>query len=151
LLTLPFFIDIEELLRSLIFFIIEIDPTSLSDPSAALTVDGTPNKKRQNLLRECRYIDLLIDCLRYPFNEGLYMFNDLTGKTPITRICRLIYRLLKHCVVDSPANKKYVGKQINLFFRQDMLTTNDNNFNAAETIRELLKDNSEMLEEQINE
>jgi len=78
------------------------------------------------------------------------MFDELTNKSPITRICRLIYRLLKHCVVDSPVNKKYVGKQINLFFRQDMLTTNENNFYASHAIRELLKDNSEMLENQID-
>ena len=107
LLTLPFFIDIEELMRSLILFVLAIDPSSDPDP---FTVVGIPVKSRQNLLRQCRLIDLLIDCLRYPFNDGLYFFNELTSASPITRICRLIYRLLKYCVVESPVNKTYVGK-----------------------------------------
>ena len=80
-------------------------------------INGTPNKRIQNLLRECRFIDLLIDCLRYPFNDKLFVFDELTGKHPITRICQLIYRLLKHCVTENSVNKKYVGTQINLFFR----------------------------------
>ena len=29
-------------------------------------------------MRECRYIDLLIDCIIYPFSDGLYKYEDLT-------------------------------------------------------------------------
>lgn len=109
---------------------------------------GEPNPLttyRQNLMRECRFIDLLIDCLRYPFSDDLYLIHELTSKTPITRIARLVYRLLKHCVVDNLQNKSYVGQWMNLFFTQAMLTTDENSFGASVTIKEILKNNAQML------
>lgn len=80
----------------MIFFI--MDQRELVDP---MTLDGEPLKSRQKGMRECRFIDLLIDCLIYPFSDGLYKYEDLTQQHPITKICRLIYRLLKFSVQDN--------------------------------------------------
>ena len=41
----------------------------------------------------------------------------------MTRVCQLIYRLLKHCVADYTINKNYVAQWIDLFFKQAMTTT----------------------------
>ncbi len=67
-------------------------------------------------MRETRVIDLLVDLLFYPFSEKFYNFADLTQRTPITRICQLVYRLLKHCVKDYNYNKFYVAQYIELYF-----------------------------------
>lgn len=102
----------------MIFFI--MDQRELVDP---MTLDGEPLKSRQKGMRECRFIDLLIDCLIYPFSDGLYKYEDLTQQHPITKICRLIYRLLKFSVQDNSQNKNYVAQWIDLFFTQAMICT----------------------------
>ena len=99
-------------MKSLIFFVVD-EKNVLRDP---LLVDNQPDPLRQKAMRECRYIDLLIDCLIYPFVEKLYVISELSAKHPITKICKLIYRLLKHCVKDNSMNKNYVAQWINLFF-----------------------------------
>ena len=100
-------------------------------------------------MRECRFIDLLIDCLIYPFSTSLYKYDDLTLQHPITKICRLIYRLLKMTVKDNGLNKNYVAQWIDLFFTQAMICTDQNSFLAELTIHELIKDNVRLLENQI--
>ena len=120
----------------------------LKDP---LLVDNPPNLLRQKAMRECRYIDLLIDCLVNPFVEKLYKIEDLSQKHPITKICKLIYRLLKHCVKDNSMNKNYVAQWINLFFTHAMKTTEQNSFGAEQAIEELITDNVKLLENQIDE
>ena len=101
-------------------------------------------------MRECHLIDLLVDCLRYPFNKDFYDINSLTQKAPLTRICQLAYLLLKNCVKDNVINKSYVGKWIDLFFFEALLATDQNNFDAEITIQELHKNNMKMLARQIN-
>lgn len=73
--------------------------------------EGYPNKKNQKYLREIKIIDLLIDILIYPF-EGENKFitlDELTQKSPMTRVCQLIYRLIKHYVKDNEFNKFYAA------------------------------------------
>jgi inositol 1,4,5-triphosphate receptor type 1 len=126
-----------------VFFLTE---TESSDP---FTCEGLPFKKRQKVMRETRAIDLLVDMLQYPFQDKLYSFSDLTQKHPITRICQLVYRLLKHCVKDYNYNKFYVAQFIELYFNQAMTATEQNNFRAESTITELLKNNEVLLDKQI--
>ena len=64
-----------DLLTKLIFFIID---TEGSDP---ITCTGEPSKIRQKLMRELRVIELLVDCLYYPFkdkndSESKYQLGD---------------------------------------------------------------------------
>ena len=89
----------------MIFFILD-EKDILKD---AMLVDGEPLKSRQKAMREVRLIDLLIDCLIYPFSGQLYNYEDLTQQHPITKICRLVYRLLKLSVRENSMNKNYVA------------------------------------------
>ena len=115
----------------------------------AMTLDSQPVLGRQKAMRECRFIDILIDCLVYPFANGLYKYEDLTQQHPITKICRLVYRLLKLAVKDNSMNKNYVAQWIDLFFTQAMICTDQNSFFAELAIQELIKDNARLLENQI--
>ena len=72
--NLPFFLGILELLKGMVFFILN-NEDQLADP---MTLEGIPIKSRQKGMRECRFIDILIDCLIYPFADGLYKYEDLT-------------------------------------------------------------------------
>ena len=100
--NLPFFISVQELLKNMIYFVQDITDKQ-SDP---MTCNEPPNKKRQKIMRECRFIDVVIDCLIYPFSTELYKYEDLTLQHPITKICRLVYRLLRLCVKDNSLNKE---------------------------------------------
>ena len=115
LLNLPFFISVMELLKGMVYFILEIkDSTDYEDP---FKCEGYPNQQRQKFIRETRLLDLLIDCLIFPFESGLYEYPDLTQQHPITRICQLVYRVLLHSVKENVLNKNYVAQWIDLFFK----------------------------------
>ena len=142
----PYLKTFEELLRGLVFFVIETDS---KDP---FSCDGSPIVQNQKFLREIKIIDLLIDIIIIPF-EGenpMYKLEDLTQRSPMTRICQLIYRLLKHCVKDNEFNKFYVAQWISHFFLQSMTTTDKNNLMAEFTISEILQNNKQLLDKQIN-
>ena len=97
--------EFEEILSNLVFFMIETDN---KDPFRA---DGTPNKLNQKYFREIKIVDLLIDILIYSFegDNPKYSIDEITQKSPITRICQLVYRTLKHCVKENKENKFYVA------------------------------------------
>lgn len=63
-LTSPYMKEFEELITSLVFFVLQH-----SDEKDPLKSDSSPNPQNQKFLREINIIDLLIDCLIYPF-EG---------------------------------------------------------------------------------
>lgn len=147
-LNLPFFISLMELLKGIIYWTLDLDTEMYNDPYKC---EGFPHKYRQKVMRETRLIDLLIDCLIYPFETGLYNYDDLSTQHPITRICQLVYRILKHTVKDNSLNKNYVAQWIDLFFKQAMVTTENNTFYAEKTITELLQNNKELLDTQIED
>ena len=66
-----------------------------------------------------------------------------------SRICRLIYRILKLCSKDNEHNKFYVAQWISHFFDQSMMTNEQNNMLAQDTITELLDNNKQLLDKQI--
>lgn len=137
-----------ELLKGLIFWLVELDSNDYQDP---VKLEGYPRKERQKILRETRLFDLLIDCLIYPFEFKITAYDDLTTQSPYTQICRLVYRILKHGVQDYDGNKDYVAQWIDLFFKQAMTTTERNSFFAEKTIQELLLNNKNLLDTQIND
>lgn len=131
----PYMKNFEDLLSKLVFFLTN---TTSKDP---FTCEGIPIKQNQKYFRELKVIDLLIDIIIYPFEDGVFEIDKLTGKSPIIRICRLIYRVLKLCAKDNEHNKFYVAQWISHFFEQSMMTNEDNNMYAQFTVTELLANN----------
>lgn len=68
----------------------------------------------------------------------------------MVRICQLVYRILKLCSKESDHNKFYVAQWISHFFQQSMMTSEQNNLFAQQTISELLLNNKHLLDKQIN-
>lgn len=145
-LTSPYLKEFENLLIQLVFFTIDTESEN------AFTCEGLPKKLHQKFLREIKIIDLLIDVLIYPF-EGENAFlklDDLNQKSPMTKVCQLIYRLIKHYVKDNEFNKFYAAQWISHFFHQNMMTTDSNNLLAETTTNEILNNNRPLLDRQIN-
>ena len=109
----PYMRSFEDLLGKLVLFLIE------TDCKDAFLADGTPVKQNQKYLRELKVIDLLIDIIIYPFEGQNAIFNldKLTGKSPMIRICKLIYKILKYSARDNELNKFYVAQWISHFFQ----------------------------------
>jgi hypothetical protein len=146
-LNLPFYISLLEMLKGIVYWLLEVESDDYQDP---FKCNGFPIKDRQKILRETRLIDLLIDCLIFPFETKIgIQYDELTSQHPITLICRLVYRILKHSVKGNDINKDYVAQWIDLFFKQAMTTTERNSFMAEFTIQELLLDNKKLLDTQI--
>ena len=68
----------------------------------------------------------------------------------MTKVCQLIYRLMKHTVKENDFNKFYAAQWISHFFFQSMMTTDENNLFAEDTIEEILRNNRLLLDKQIN-
>jgi len=58
--------------------------------------------------------------LYFPFEKELIAFKDLKQHMRITKVCQLIYKLLKNIVADNRLNEFYSAQWINLFFEQAM-------------------------------
>lgn len=101
----PYMKGFEDLLTQMLFFLIK------SESSDPFKCEGVPNRFRQKYFRELKIIDLLVDILIYEFDgeDPPFLLEKITQKSPITRICQLIYRILKMCAKDNELNKFYVA------------------------------------------
>ena len=95
----------EEIMSEIVFFMVD------SENKEPFECDGPPKKENQKYFREIKIIDLLIDILIYSFegDNAMYNIEKITKRSPITRICKLVYRTLKHSVKDNRDNKFYVA------------------------------------------
>ena len=107
-------------LSKLIFFVTKTEST---DP---VRCEGIPIKSRQKLMRELRIIELLVDCLYYPFSSGAFKIKELTNDMPIKMICVLWYRLILHSVKNYKNNELYASQWIDLYFDHSMTSAETN-------------------------
>ena len=135
---------VEQLLIELIFFVTE---TEDNDP---FLCEGIPYKGRQKLMRELNLVEVLADALYYPFAEGMFSLERLAEVPPLSRVCGLIYRLLKHIVQDYRLNEEYVAQWIELFFDHAMNTGDDADSYSEATITAILTNNKKLLDKQIS-
>jgi hypothetical protein len=97
-------------------------------------------------MRELNVMEVLVDILYYPFNNGGKDLSSMSPQDPLLRICILCYRLIKHIVKDYRLNELYASQWIELFFDQAMNTKQENNIKAEATIAELVSNNKILLE-----
>ena len=119
--------------------------TESNDPVEAT---GYPNKNRQKIMRELRVLELLVDCMYYPFKIGGYTIQTLTDDMPLKTICILCYRLILHSVKDYRLNELYASQWIELYFEQSMASI-EVNIKVENTIAVLVSNNRTLLEKQI--
>lgn len=109
----PYMKNFEDLLVKMVFFVTKTESEN------AFTCEGIPIVQNQKYLRELKVIDLLIDIIIIPFEgeNAVFDLSVLNQRSPIVRICQLIYRILKLCSKDHPHNKFYVAQWISHFFQ----------------------------------
>ena len=135
---------IENILIGLIFFVIETDE---KDP---FICEGEPNKDRQKLIRELKFVEILCDMLYFPFVDKFVSLEKLEDIPTLGRVWGLINRLLKHIVQDYRINEEYVAQWIELFFSQLMNTGEGSDDYSESTITAILGNNKKILDSQIS-
>jgi len=75
---------------------------------------------------------------------------NLADVQPLSRVCGLLYRLLKHIVQDYRANEEYVAQWIELFFDHAMNIGEESDSYSEATITAILTNNKKLLDRQIS-
>jgi hypothetical protein len=87
--------------------------------------------------------------LFHVYDSKMYVLSDLTADHNMTKITWLIYRVLKHAVLDNETNEEYLAHWLNLFFEQAMEVSEDNNIMAEGTITATITNNRQLLDKRI--
>lgn len=112
-----------------------------------LECNGIPVPFRQNLSRELRFIDYLVFCVRAPFDLAKFQLETVKEDHPdVYYLCRLLYKLLKHCFESHQLNQTYIAKNR---WTEIMMEQIGVNLGAEEALTELLSNNKPLLEEQV--
>lgn len=135
-------------LSDLIFFVTK---TESIDP---LTCEGLPDNPRQKLMREqgLHEIEILMDCLRAPFENDPYTpyaLSELTQGHFITEIGQLLYRLLHHMSKEYRRNEFVLTPNIDFFVQQSCETGDENDLFSEAILTGLVSNNQTLLEEYV--
>ena len=137
---------VADTLEKLIFFVTATESTD------AFTCEGLPNQHRQKLMREQGLVEILVDCLRTPFDKEPFAPFDLSVLYQghfIIEIAQLTYRLLHHMSKDYKRNEFALAPNIDFFVNQACATDDDNDLFAEATLTGLVSNNKTLLEERI--
>jgi len=134
----------EALLTNIIFFVTD---TEDSDP---FTCEGIPFRERQKLMRELKVIEILCDALYYPFVNRMFTLESLGHIQTLSRVCGLLYKLIKHIVQDNRENEEYASQWIELFFDHAVNIGETAESYSEATITAILTNNKKLLDQQIS-
>lgn len=134
----------EDILTHLIFF------TSDTEDDDPFTCEGIPHKERQKLMRELKIIEILCDALYYPFATKMFTLENLGHVQTLSRVCGLLYKLIKHIVQDSRENEEYAAQWIELFFDHAVNIGETSESYSESTITAILTNNKKLLDQQIS-
>ena len=104
--------------------------------------DSKPIRHRQNILREQKIVDKILDILRLPFDKG-YLAYELIEKPSFSDFLKMFsmcHRLIRQFLKNNVLSAYYVSPHIGFIQSQIGLK-----FNAEDTLIELFKDNYDLL------
>ena len=133
-------------LSRLLLFLVETPKDVNIDP---FTYEGVPIPTRQKLMKDMFVIDMLTDILYYPFELGLCDLSDINNEHML-QIFQLSYRLIKFAIRNCPQNEVYAAQWLELFIHQTLSTSEHSNIYAGFTLKELIDNNRNILENRIS-
>lgn len=93
-----------QILSDLVFFLVK---TESKDP---LDCEGIPNQDRQRIMKDFRFIELLVDLLYYPLKLEVYKIKELDQIDPdIVKIFKLCNALINHTIKEYRPNEIYAS------------------------------------------
>ena len=80
----------------------------------------------------------------------MFSLKDLGDDPPLSRVCGLLYILLKHIVQDNRENEEYAAQWIELFFDHAVNIGETSESYSESTITAILTNNKKLLDQQIS-
>eukprot|EP00004_Rigifila_ramosa_P001596 TRINITY_DN1154_c0_g1_i2.p1 TRINITY_DN1154_c0_g1~~TRINITY_DN1154_c0_g1_i2.p1 ORF type:complete len:2503 (+),score=673.94 TRINITY_DN1154_c0_g1_i2:327-7511(+) len=120
--------------------------TADTDP---LHCQGIPIVPRQNLVREQKYMDLVVAALLSPYTLGRFRLETVKKENShVHTLTRLAWKVLRHCFEDHRRNELYVGK---CGWIPNIIDHLGFSIGAEDVLSTLLDNNKQLLDEYVNE
>lgn len=137
----------EEILSELCYFLFDKSKPAIDINLKLLKEE--PVARRQQILREMKIIDILIDILYHPFKSGLFKLSSMTALDPMTNMLANVYTTIRFTIQEYRPNEMYASQWLELFMDQAIRTNKDNDIQASRTLTELIDNNKRILESRI--
>lgn len=137
----------EEILSELCYFLFDKNKPAIEVNLKLLKEE--PVFRRQQILREMKIIDILVDILYFPFKSGLFKLTDMTTLDPMTNMLANVYTTIRFTIQEYRPNELYASQWLELFMDQAIRTNKDNDIQASRMLTELIDNNKRILESRI--
>jgi hypothetical protein len=112
-------------------------------------MSGDPLQKRQQILKDMKIIDILIDTLYFPFKSKMFDLNNIQSSEPITILLTNVYSTLRYTIQEYRPNELQASQWLSLIMEQSLKTREYNDIQSGRTLTELIDNNKRILESRI--
>lgn len=109
-----------------------------------------PLKERQAIMKELGVIDILMDLVHFPFENGFFNVEEVERPLYISKVVSLGYLAIKSVIKELRPNELYASQWLYMFADYAMKDTK-NILKVKETLTELIDNNEKILDVQITD
>jgi hypothetical protein len=142
-----FLSGVERCLKQLNLYVLDMELEFDGDINE---IDKDCSPKKQKILKDFGVIDILVDTIYYPFQNGFYSLADLNQSMTITKMFGLVYTTIRRGIAEYRPNELYASQWLSLMMDHAMKTRVHNDIQAGKTLTELIDNNSKILESRIS-
>ena len=140
------FFKIEGLLFELCAFLFDL---SKNTDFQITEMSGDPVPRRQQILKDMKLIDILVDTLYYPFKSKMFDITAIQSSDPIAVLLSNVYSTLRYTIQEYRPNELQASQWLGLIMDQSLKTREYNDIQASKTLTELIDNNQRILESRI--
>ena len=140
-------VDICEALKRVICFI--HNRIYDSNENYEKTIEGlVPITKKQKILKDLGFLDILIDFIHMPFTKNFYNIKDVHKILYMPNVLKLSYNCFRSGIMEYRPSELYASQWLDLMIHY-FLSELDASIGAKETLTELIDNNQRILETRI--
>lgn len=141
------FFKMEEILSELCYFLFDKSKPAIEVNLKLLKEE--PVFRRQQILREMKIIDILVDILYHPFKSNLFKLPEIRTSDTMAIMLANVYTTIRFTIQEYRPNELYASQWLELFLDQAIRTNKDNDIQASRMLTELIDNNKRILESRI--
>lgn len=149
--NLPGFIyqKVVRVLHKLSAFIFDKEEQSAEDGVLESHSDTAANKRKQQLLKDFGFIDVLMEIIYFPIRNAFFSLPELKPTCIMTPVMRACYSTLARCIQGFGPNELYASQWLNVIMDHSSNTGIENDIYVEATMQTLIDNNREVLETRI--
>jgi hypothetical protein len=121
---------VERCLRQLNLYVLDM---KLEFDGDIYEIEEDCSPKKQKILKDFGVIDILVDTIYYPFQNGFYSLADLNQSMNITKMFGLVYTTIRRGIAEYRPNELYASQWLSLMMDHAMKTRVHNDIQAGKT------------------